>query len=96
MLEPFCIAVLTSQVNLSNTIKPLHIENFNVERAVKRVRRYAVEQIEEELEVSSGVCVVCGGKGYAKAIDGEGCRLLCRRHFDKVKTSLLGWKVLDE
>ena len=94
VLEPIIVALLSSKVNLSQTVKPLHIENFNVERAVKRVRRYAVEQIGEELEVSSEVCVECGKAAYAKVIDGDGSRFLCRADFGKVKLKLLGWKVL--
>lgn len=56
VLEPIMIAILESKVNLSHTIKPLHIENLNIERAVKRVRRYAVE---EEEEVSKEFCFYC-------------------------------------
>jgi len=43
ILEPIILAILTSKVNQSKTIKPIVIENLRVERAVKRVRRYSVE-----------------------------------------------------
>jgi len=94
VLEPIIIALLTSQVNLSKTIKPLHIENLNVERAVKRVRRYAVEEVEETDVVKVGLCSVCGGAAFARAIEVEGSRLLCKVDFKKVRPSLRGWKVL--
>jgi hypothetical protein len=45
---------LTGKVYLSNTIKPINIENITVERAVKRVRRYGVEE-----EGSKEVCFYC-------------------------------------
>jgi len=40
---------LQGKVHLSNTIKPVKIENLVVERAVKRIRRYAkeVEEVSE-------------------------------------------------
>jgi len=43
VLEPMIFGWLNGYVNICSTIKPLKIENFIVERAVKRVRRYAVE-----------------------------------------------------
>lgn len=92
IIEPFEIAVLTSKVNLSNTIRPLHIENLNVERAVKRVRRYGVEVTPEVVDV--GKCAVCGEPGYVRAIEPDGCRILCKSDFVKVKSRLVGWKVL--
>lgn len=49
VLEPFLLAYLTSNVYVRNTSRFL-IENFVVERAVKRVRRY--EKLEEILETS--------------------------------------------
>jgi len=54
VLEPMILGYLTGTVYLSNTIKPLKIENLVVERAVKRVRRYAVEE-----EESKEVCFYC-------------------------------------
>ena len=47
VLEPMIYGWLTAKVYLSNTIKPLKIENVVIERAVKRVRRYAVEDVDE-------------------------------------------------
>ena len=56
VLEPMIYGWLTAKVYLSNTIKPLKIENVVIERAVKRVRRYAVEDVDE---FSGGVyCVL--------------------------------------
>jgi hypothetical protein len=55
VLEPIQVALMSNQVNLSNTIKPLVIENMTVERAVKRVRRYSVE----EETVALGLCHYC-------------------------------------
>jgi hypothetical protein len=96
VLEPVEIALMEGKVNLSNTIKPLHIENLNVERVVKRVRRYEVEEVEEFREAAKvGVCVVCGKTASVKGIDREGVRFLCRTDFLKVKNSLVGWKVLE-
>lgn len=73
--------------------------NMTLVRDVKRVRRFSnIQQstntlVEEELgDVKA--CVVCGKNAFARAIDGEGYRFLCRTHFDKVKVRLLGWKVL--
>ena len=94
VLEPIIVALLTNQVNLSKTVKPLHIENLNVERAVKRVRRYVEEEVEETDEVKVGLCDVCGGAAFARAIEVEGSRLLCKVDFGKVRPSLRGWKVL--
>ncbi|MEM3700882.1 MAG: hypothetical protein QXL57_08495 [Candidatus Bathyarchaeia archaeon] len=53
VLEPMIYGWLQGKVYLSNTIKPIRIENITVERAVKRVRRYAVED-------EGGGCGVCG------------------------------------
>ncbi|MGB9694253.1 MAG: hypothetical protein ACPLYF_05355 [Fervidobacterium sp.] len=55
VLEPMIFGWLNGYVNISNTIKPLKIENLVVERAVKRVRRYAVEP-----EFGDGKCHFCG------------------------------------
>ena len=45
VLEPMILGWLQGYVYVSNTIKPIKIENLVVERAVKRVRRYAVEEV---------------------------------------------------
>jgi hypothetical protein len=65
VLEPIQIALLTKQVVQSNTIRPLVIENLIVERAVKRVRRYSVEEVEEVsfLEYSSCQFPRCKRRG---------------------------------
>jgi hypothetical protein len=55
ILEPMIYGWLEGKVHLSNTIRPLKIENLVVERAVKRVRRYAVEEEEEPKDV----CFYC-------------------------------------
>jgi len=46
VLEPMIFGWLNGYVNICDTIKPLKIENLVVERAVKRVRRYGVEDVE--------------------------------------------------
>ena len=52
-MESIIKAVMSAEVHLSRTI---NIENLNVERVVKRVRRYAVEDVDE---FSGGVyCVL--------------------------------------
>ena len=56
VLEPMILGWLQGYVYVSNTIKPIKIENVVIERAVKRVRRYAVEDVDE---FSGGVyCVL--------------------------------------
>jgi hypothetical protein len=60
VLEPMILAYLTSTVYLSHTIRPLKIENLVIERAVKRIRRYAVEEEDEER------CVYCGCKAAGR------------------------------
>ena len=52
VLEPMILGWLQGYVYVSNTIKPIKIENVVIERAVKRVRRYAVEEF-----------VVCEARG---------------------------------
>jgi len=60
VLEPMVYGWLHSNVYISNTIRPLKIENLVVERAVKRVRRYAREVVEEVDEESDEIrCVLC-------------------------------------
>jgi hypothetical protein len=71
--------------------------NLTLVRDVKRVRRYAVEK--EEVEVSKvevQKCAVCGNVAYARTIDVDGVRFLCRSDFAKARRRLLGWKVLNE
>ena len=68
--------------------------NLTLVRDVKRVRRYAVEEVEETSEVKVEYCALCGKRAYARAIYGDRSRFLCRSDFDKVKSRLLGWKVL--
>jgi hypothetical protein len=43
VLEAMIYGWLYGNVYISNTIKPINIENLVVERAVRRVRRYSVE-----------------------------------------------------
>jgi hypothetical protein len=72
--------------------------NLTLVRDVKRVRRYVREEVEVEVmgKVEPEKCVVCGAVAYARAIDVEGSRFLCRADFQKVKPRLLGWKILEE
>ena len=62
ILEPMVYGWLQGKVHLSNTIKPIKIENLVVERAVKRVRRYAREVVDDgDVDEFEGVkCVFCG------------------------------------
>jgi len=61
ILEPMVYGWLQGKVHLSNTIKPIKIENLVVERAVKRVRRYAREVVDDDVDEGEGVkCVFCG------------------------------------
>jgi hypothetical protein len=94
VLEPIILALLTSQVNLSTTIKSLRIENLNVERAVKRVRRYSVEKV-DDADIGSKRCAVCGKAAFALAIEQSGSRFLCKEDLARVKCKLKGWNVLD-
>jgi hypothetical protein len=78
VLEPMMIAILTSRVNLSETLKPLHVENLNVSRVVKRVRR-----ISEEIEVAEleHFCFECGSNSdlvYAQFVSGKKFVVCCR------------------
>jgi len=81
VLEPFLLAYLTSNVYVSNTSRPL-IENFVVERAVKRVRRY--ETVEEVLEkVVPESCFYCDSVPVWKCntiFKGDPVKFLCRTH----------------
>jgi len=58
VLEPMILGWLQGYVYVSNTIKPIKIENLVVERAVKRVRRYAVE-VDDGFEVVNEFGVFC-------------------------------------
>ena len=50
LLEPILKIILSSEVYQSRTIKPIVIQNLNIERAVKRVRRYSPDGSIETLE----------------------------------------------
>ena len=93
VLEPILLALLTSHVNESKTIKPLHIETLNVERVVKRVRRVDVE-VEESGERKIEVCGVCGRSAFVEGVFPSGSQFLCRADFEKVKSRLKGWRQL--
>ena len=58
VLEPMILGWLQGYVYVSNTIKPLKIENLVVERAVKRVRRYAVE-VDDSFQLVDEYGVYC-------------------------------------
>ena len=83
ILEPFLLAYVTSNVYISNTNRPL-IENFVIERAVKRVRRY--EKIEEVVEVSES-CFYCDCIPVWKCntiFKGDPIKFLCQTHANKL------------
>jgi hypothetical protein len=50
LLEPILKIIVSSEVYQSRTIKPIVIQNLNIERAVKRVRRYSPDDSIETLE----------------------------------------------
>jgi hypothetical protein len=82
VLEPMILGYLTAKVYLSHTIKPLRIENLVVERAVKRVRRYA-----EEIEVVEGErCTFCGNRSVGEFAYLKTGKLypLCGFHVDEL------------
>lgn len=57
ILESMLIAHLEAQVHFSNTIKPLVIEQVNVNRVLRRFRRAAVEEVVETVKVvGCGFC----------------------------------------
>lgn len=92
ILEPMMIAVLASKVNQSRTITPLIIENLNVARVVKRVRRYEVEEESLEfLEYSSCRFPNCGRKGIHGILrQKNGLReeiKCCKKCFEKWKAN---------
>ena len=79
--------------------------NLTLVRDVKRVRRYAVEEVKEETEVCevSGVegskdeCAVCGKSSFVRVIRKDGSRaFLCRPHFQREKRGLRGWAYVRE
>ena len=68
ILEPVILAILTSKVNLSRTMKdaqqPIVIENLNVQRVVRRIRRIGKESFEETYQDvvqigKRGICHDC-------------------------------------
>ena len=79
ILEPIILALLTSKVNMSKTIKPLHIENLNVARVVKRVRRYS----EEVTEVHYCQVIECNYRAKEHLLDPSGKdHYFCKKHAD--------------
>lgn len=94
VLEPMIFGWLEGKVHLSRTIKPIKIENLVVERAVKRVRRYAEESVGGEGVVRGSLecCAFCSRKAVFKAFDCEGVLWLCELHFLRVKSRLEGWR----
>lgn len=73
--------------------------NLTLVRDVKRVRRYAREEVSNAGRSEGNPellkCAACGKVAYARVIDDEGSRFLCRPDLDRVKVRLLGWKVLQ-
>ena len=86
VLEPFILAYVTSIVYVSNTNRPL-IENFVIERAVKRVRRY--EKIEEVMEtIVSKSCFYCDNVPVRKCktvFRINPVKLLCPTHLSSLE-----------
>jgi len=62
VLEPIIVALMASEVNVKSAAKPLHIENLTIERAVRRVRRYSVEEEISESEAIAPKCHFCTTK----------------------------------
>jgi hypothetical protein len=96
ILEPILLTIIQQRVILSNTLRPIKIENLVVEREVKRVRRYAVEE-KTEITVEVRNCVACGRSAYVvvmRADKSQAC--LCRVHFAAEKPGLLNWRRLNE
>jgi len=92
VLEPMIYGWLQGKVYLSNTIRPLKIENLVVERAVKRVRRYAVENVDDD-----GVkCCFCRrvAVGLFRYKDGS-VYPLCRFHAKEMLGSG-NWSVVED
>ena len=58
ILESMIYGWLCAKVHLSHTIRPIKIENLVVERAVKRVRRYAVE-VDDSFQLVDEYGVYC-------------------------------------
>lgn len=86
ILEPIMIALLTSQVNLSKTIKPLRIENLNVARVVKRVRRYPEEEV---IEIRYCEVTECNYRAKEHLLDPSGKgHYFCKKHADIPKLKL--------
>jgi hypothetical protein len=96
VLEPFCLAYVTCTVNLSHTIKPLHIANLNVERVVARPRRKFVES--EVWHPEPEDCRTCGSEPFAEIIHLGLRYFLCRRHFeedkDRLRAQEAAWRYL--
>jgi hypothetical protein len=90
VLEPMIFGWLYGEVYLSNTIRPLKIENLIVERAVRRVRRYAVE-------VEGSGCWYCGGKvvGMFRFLPRGEVYPLCKRCSEELLKSGK-WSVVKE
>ena len=88
VLETMILGWLQGYVYLSNTIKPIKIENLVVERAVKRVRRYGVE-------VSGVKCHFCGrdAVGWYKYKRSGVVVPLCDFHADEfhLDYEFVGW-----
>jgi len=99
-----CKAVETSMISIieacekgvhfSNTGKPIKIDKIVIERNLRPRRDLRIVDCSGIVESEAWKCQVCGKEAYAKAIDREGSRFLCRTDFQKVRGALIGWKVI--
>lgn len=91
ILEPMIYGWLEGKVHLSHTIRPIRIENLVVERAVRRVRRYAVE-----VDGGSGGCWYCGGEavGFFRYLPRGEVYPLCKRCSEELLSSGK-WSVVE-
>jgi len=97
ILEPMVYGWLQGKVHLSNTIKPIKIENLVVERAVKRVRRYAREVVVVREDGSEGLrCHFCENEAVGRFRYKDGLVYpLCRFHAKEMLGSG-NWSVVED
>jgi hypothetical protein len=88
------IEAVEKGVHFSNTRKPIQIDKIVIERNLRPRRDLRIVDGSGIVESEVRKCQVCGKEAYAKAIDREGSRFLCRTDFQKVRAALIGWKVI--